>query len=310
MMDTLTITGRHTKTFINPSKSEGPARSLVILGLLYCSLTSTCRLGKAKRLKYLTRIYQALHGPCTSDQLEQLAGNLGFAAWVEPFCRPLLAGIFGVIDRNQLKNVVELPPYTIAALRVWRKVISRNRGLPFNYILNRFPAVRIPIFVDASTTWGIGGFHGYEYFLISHTELQPFMRQCPGWERYPKVPIARLELLAALVAARLFLHRYPYHIVTLYTDNTSVEGWLGSRRSPHPIIGTLVSAIEQIKYHFMVKLSVRFIPSYKNRVADSLSRNRIPRWLRSRGVARFPNICNVASWSNSSDIIKWWSRSC
>ena len=80
MMDSLTITGQRTSTFINPSKSRGPATRLVILGLLYCSLTSTCRLGEAKRKKYLTRISQALKGPITSKQLEKLAGNLGFAA--------------------------------------------------------------------------------------------------------------------------------------------------------------------------------------------------------------------------------------
>ena len=73
--------------------------------------------------------------------------------------------------------------------------------------MNRFPAVRTPIFVDASTTWGVGGYHGYEYFSISHSELQPYMRRCPGWERYPKIPIARLELLAALIASQLFIHR-------------------------------------------------------------------------------------------------------
>ena len=176
--------------------------------------------------------------------------------------------------------------------------------------MNKFPAIRTPIFVDASTTWGIGGVHGYEYFSIPHSDLQPYMRRCPGWESYPKIPISRLELLAALVAAQLFMHRYPHHIITLYTDNTNVVGWLGARRSPHPVVGTLVSAIERIKYHFTLKLSVRFIPSNKNRTADSLSRDRVPRWLLSRGSARIPNMRNVASASNQNDILKIWSMSC
>ena len=157
---------------------------------------------------------------------------------------------------------------------------------------------------------GIGGVHGYEYFSIPHNELRPYMRRCPGWESYPSVPVARLELLAALVATQLFMHRYPGHIITLYTDNTNVEAWLGSRRSPHPVVGTIVSAIEQTKYHFKLKLSARFIPSHKNRTADRLSRNRVPRWLLSRGSVRLPNMRNVASASNQNNILELWSLSC
>ena len=194
-MNTLALAGQRTQTFINPAKTEGPARSLVILGLLYCSETRTCRLGKAKRDKYLSRITEAIEQPVTSEQLEKLAGNLGYAAWVEPFCRPLLASIFAVIDREHPQTQVDLTPYTLAALRVWHRVLRRNGGLSFDYIMNKFPAVRTPIFVDASTSWGIGGVHGYEYFSIPHNELRPYMRRCPGWESYPSVPVARLELL-------------------------------------------------------------------------------------------------------------------
>ena len=71
MMDTLALAGRRTRTFVNPAKTEGPARSLVILGLLYCSVTRTCRLGKVKREKYLSRISEAIEQPVTSEQLEK-----------------------------------------------------------------------------------------------------------------------------------------------------------------------------------------------------------------------------------------------
>ena len=65
--------------------------------------------------------------------------------------------------------------------------------------------------------------------------------------------MARLELLAALVAVQLFAHRYPRHLVVLYSDNSNVVAWLGTRRSPDPIICALVAAIEQIKYRYSVK---------------------------------------------------------
>ena len=183
MIDTLTLAGKRTQIFINPKKTEGPAMSLVIRGLLYCSISRTCRLGESKRRKYLVRIREAVEQPVTADQLETLAGNLGFAAWVEPFCRPLLTWIYAEINRERPRPLGHLSPHARVALRVWHRVIRRNRGLSFDYIMSRFPAVRSPIFVDASTSWGIGGFHGVEYFSVPHAQLKPYMRRCMGWKR-------------------------------------------------------------------------------------------------------------------------------
>ena len=147
------------------------------------------------------------------------------------------------------------------------------------------PRVRVPTFVDASTSVGIGGVHGFDYFLLEHADLIPLITGCPGWESYPQVPIAWIELLAVFLALSLFGPRYPKHLMTIYSDNTNVVAWLGSsRRSPHPTVCTVIAAIERIKYQHLLKLSVRYIPSSQNRTADLLSRNRVPTWLRYRGT--------------------------
>ena len=189
-------------------------------------------------------------------------------------------------------------------------MLQRNRGLSYQYIRNRYPAVLSPIFVDASTSWGIGGVYRCDYFSFSHGDLQPFICRCPGWETYPQVPVARLELLAALVAVQLFANRYPKHLIVLYSDNTNVVAWLGTRRSPNPVVCTLVAAIEQIKYHSLLKLSVRFIPSNRNRTADRLSRNRVPTWLRRRGSALIPHMNEIAFASNRDNLLNLWSSCC
>ena len=308
MMETLSIVGRATATVINPAKSRGPATKMVILGLSYCSSTRSCRLGDAKRAKYMSRIQSVISAPLTtSKQLEQLAGNLSFAAWVEPFCRTLLSSIFSLVVQDKPTTQVVIPRFTLTALRIWHKVLQRNRGLSFQYVRNAYPAVSTPIFVDASTSWGIGGVHGLEYFSFPHSDLQPFICQSPGWESYPQVPVARLELLAALVAVQLFGSRYPKHLIVMYSDNTNVVAWLGTRRSPDPIICTLVAAIEQIKYKHSSKLSVRFIASGRNRTADRLSRNRVPTWLRRRGSALIPHMNELAFASNRHNLLTLWS---
>ena len=97
-MNTLTIVGKATGATFNLDKSEGPARELVVIGLCYSSILRACRLGVDKRAKYIGRITQVLSGPVTTSALlAKLAGNLSFAAYVEPFCRPLLSSIFALL---------------------------------------------------------------------------------------------------------------------------------------------------------------------------------------------------------------------
>ena len=161
--------------------------------------------------------------------------------------------------------------------------------------------------MDASSSWGLGGVHGHRYFALSHQQLRPFMCRCPGWERYPLVPIAWLELLAALIAIRVFTKRLPGHIWYLYSDNESVVAWLKSRRSPHPIVGTLVAAVEKIKYQLLLKISARYISSDRNHVADRLSRDRIPRHLRTAGSLIVPDLSDLAKVVNYNKLLALWT---
>ena len=181
-IDTLHEVGRQTATFFNMVKTRGPARSLVVLGLLFCSISKSCRLGEDKRQKYLSRIATLLAAPETSSKLlEQLVGNLGYAAYVEPFCRPLLSRLSLRIVKDEPSASVPLTSLMVIALRIWHLVMSRNRGLRFDFILGRSPRVASPIFVDASSLWGFVGVNGYEFFFFLHAELQPHFRRCPGW---------------------------------------------------------------------------------------------------------------------------------
>ena len=310
MIDYIIQAGQATATHFNRAKTRGPATRLVVLGLLFCSVTQSCRVGADKLTKYLIRIDDLVAGPTTQSRLlEQLVGNLGFAAWVEPFCRPLLAILSRAIVRDDPAARVHLTKRMVAALRIWRIVLVRNRGLPYKFILNKLPAVPIPIYVDAATSSGCGGFHNREYFSFSHGIAQPYLCTCPGWETFPRVPIALLELLSAFVAVQLFAPRYPGHFIVLYSDNQNVVSWLGSRQPPNPAVAELVAAIDRIKYHYLIKLSARFIPSKRNRSADLLSRGVVPGWLSRLGTKVFPCMRALAYLINYNNSLRLWTNS-
>lgn len=291
MIDWMHKAGKATGTSFNLPKTCGPATRLVILGFLYCSGSRFCRLGDDKRTKYVSRIDHITSSTSTtSKDIERLVGNLGYAAWVEPYGRPLLTFIAHHITTDNPHLPVSLSSLSRIALTIWRAILLRNRGLPYKYILNSLPQVRTPVFVDAASSVGLGGVHGCEYFQFTHDDLRPYVIQCPGWEYYPRVIIAWTELLAVFVALYLFGSRYPERLIVLYSDNSCVVAWLGPRRSPCPTVCALVAAIERIKFEYSLKLSVRYIPSKENRTADLLSRNSIPLWLERRGTRLNPKL--------------------
>ena len=309
LIEYITDTGSNLLTLVNTAKTEGPSPSLVILGLHYCSRSKVCRLDPAKVTKYAVRISELLAaGLASSKDLERIVGNLQFASWVEPFGRPLLSFIAMNITPDDPGRVVSLSPMIRVAMRVWLLLLHRNRGLPFGYILDALPREHRRIYVDAASTGGIGGYAAHTYFLVTLRHLTPVMCRCSGWAAFPRVDIAWLELFAAYVAIDLFAARSPGHYLILYTDNMNVVAWLSRRRSPSPYVCTLVSAIERMKYEYMLKLSARYISSTHNVSADLLSRNAIPMRFLKHGTRIYPNITRLCSNLRISQIWHRWSK--
>ena len=56
MIDKIYAIEAATGTRFNIGKTRGPATNLVVLGLLYCSETRSCRIGGKKQEKYIARV--------------------------------------------------------------------------------------------------------------------------------------------------------------------------------------------------------------------------------------------------------------
>ena len=98
-----------------------------------------------------------------------------------------------------------------------------------------------------------------------------------------RLPIAYIELIAALVGISVFSELQPIKLINLYTDNTDVVAWLRKGRCSAGLGFKLLAAFEFFKRKHRLKISVNHIPGYKNNSADKLSRGSIPTWLKLRG---------------------------
>ena len=195
----------------------------------------------------------------------------------------------------------------VICLKVWRVLLSRNRGLHFSFILGTLPLTRNPIFADASLSGGIGGYCGLGYFALSIEQLRPWLVTCDGWKSFPTIDIAWLELLAACVAVHTFAHTMSRCLLTLYSDNTNVVAWLSKRRAPNPFVCAVVAAIERVKYTNTLKVSTRYITTADNTVADQLSRGHIPTNLYRHGTRIRPPMRAICSNLHFENIVKLWA---
>ena len=304
----ITLAGKKHATLVNVAKTRGPAISMVILGLLYHSGRKTCSLDPMKVAKYSAHISRLLmQGWASSKDLERMVGRLEFAAWVEPFGRPLLTFLSTHITSDFPHTLVPLSTMMVICLRVWRSLLSQNRGLHFSFVLGNLPRMALPIFVDASLSGGIGGYCGLRYFSMSMEQLKPWLVSCDGWGSFPKVDIAWLELLAACAALYIFTPGVTRRLLSLYSDNTNVVAWLSTRRPPNPFVCAVVAAIERVKYCNILKVSTRYISTQHNRTADRLSRGYIPDYLYIRGTRMSPPMKAICANLHLDNIVQLWA---
>ena len=166
----------------------------------------------------------------------------------------------------------------------------RNRGISYDFVLNKLPFAQEEIFVDASSSWGIGGFHGDSYFAYSNRDLEiiyNMFRECrtkSDIQPLPHgLPIAYRELLAAMIGIVLFVPACGGCIIRLNSDNANAVSWLQKSRCSAGIGFRMLAVIELYKHMHGVKITTHHIKGVANGSADLLSRGEVPRWLREFG---------------------------
>ena len=199
------------------------------------------------------------------------------------------------------------------ALIIWLHILRTSAGVSFQWILGSLPRARDAWFVDASTSWGIGGLAGRTYFMLPNDQLRGiFALYHSGTHKdlmgipQSRLPIAYIELIAVLVGFSVFAKNHSNQLVTLYSDNTDVVSWLRKGRCRAGIGFKLLAAIEFFKRTHNLKISARHIPGKHNISADILSRGMIPGWLTRDSCRQTVNISFLYRLIN--DPLTYWTK--
>ena len=191
------------------NKTPLASQQQVILGNLWDSVRSVAPTAEKKQQKYLKRISDVSKAESTAViDILRLHGNLNYAAAVAPYGRPFLAPLTQACVGRSIAEKVTITEDIRLCLQIWRSILTVNRGVTFAYLTDALPRSKDDVFVDASSSWGIGGICGSAYFKYSWDELKIIQ---------PDI-IARMELLACLVALTCFSNTLSGKIVRIYCD--------------------------------------------------------------------------------------------
>ena len=200
------------------TKTPLPARKQVILGRLWNSIDKRVQTAPAKVAKYRGKIAKMMCEKVTSrKKIESLHGCLRYVADVEPFGIPFLTPLIKLAgtcpEEKRSCDMIPTPKLVKRLLCVWDRILELNKGISMAFILQELPRSRHAIFVDASTSWGIGGYYTEHFFATPWRDLRNFNTDI----------IARMELFACLVAVFCFRKYIKNKLVVLYTDNTNAR---------------------------------------------------------------------------------------
>ena len=244
----------------SPEKDSPPATNMIFLGILFDTVDMTLSIPSAKIQELLARIQQLIcRRRIAHHDLQSLLGLMSFVtACVHPariFMSSLLNGLRGLRPNKYLLLSAEIK----ADLQWWLKFLVR-----FNGISLIPPPLFTPdvLFTDACLS-GVGG----------HFRNQCFHAQFPhavvSGQQYN---INIKELLAIIVALRLWGGHMQGSRILLRSDNLDAVLALNNRRSRSPLVQQCLRVVWYICASYDMDLHAEHIPGYCNVAADLLSR--------------------------------------
>jgi hypothetical protein len=222
-----------------------------------------------KRLKFLERVRIFLDRfsghRCQLIDVDRIHGSLCHVAFVYLEGRsrlPSLSNFSATFKGNEY--IRRYPPASVISdLRWWQNALLQEDVS--RKLLSRGPIKDLGIFVDASTSWGIG--------IIIDGHWAAF-KLADNWKS-PGQDICWLETVAMEILV-YFLEQLNFSNVQLriHSDNQGAIGALSKGRSPNRAINLAVRRTFAILYPLFITPELVFVES-ENNPADALSRGRL-----------------------------------
>lgn len=250
----------------HPDKGQDFSTSFTYLGFLWDIDNKSVMLPDHKRKKFLNRVDFFLSSftrmRCQMIDVMKIHGSLCHIAYIYPEGRNRLPSMSNFICTFQNNSYTRrFPPRSlISDLTWWKSTLSRERIS--RTLIPRGHPKNLHIYVDASTSWGIG------VLIDSHWDA---WRTTPAWKG-PSRDIGWLEgvALELLIYALEEKGLHDMHIL-VHSDNQGVIGAFDKGRSRNHEINLSIRRSASVLSALNLSLSLAYIESEKN-PADPISR--------------------------------------
>ena len=225
------------------------------LGFELDSNAMEVRLPQNKRLRALKAVNDLLEAhTVTYTTLEETLGFLSHCCAVVPLGRPFLRELYSLLHRLPSRKRLHLHSAAKRDLKWWTRFLTAWPSVS----LIQTTRTNHDVATDASSLHGIGGI-----------TLELFSLRAPAKHRFKHINVK--EMLAILHAFLLWHEHWAYGRVRLACDNSAVVEAIHKRSIKGDAIRPL-QAILLIAAIFDIELTVFWLPSEENIVADAASR--------------------------------------
>lgn len=254
---------------LSEKKTVQPTTEIEYLGIILNSVSMLCKLPDDKLVRIKDKLSEFLDKKtCTKRELLSLLGHLHFAS------RVVLPGRSFVSYLLTLAHSVEELHYRLTLnsdcrkdLNMWFSFLEQWNGVSF-FIDS---SSDLELYTDASSLIGFAGFCNGQYFQGKWPNLLSV-------ENNDSISMAYRELYPIVVAAVLWGNEWSGKRVLFHCDNMATVQIIKKGRSKSSEVMSLMRRLTWLsaKYSFIVHS--KFIPGYKNAIADSLSRFQMDRF--------------------------------
>ena len=244
-------------------KTEGPATTLVFLGIELDSVAGEIRLPKEKLERLKREIaWWRNREKCTKKELLSLIGQLQHACCVVKAGRSFLRRMIDLSSSvRELHYSITLNKGFQSDLRWWACFLPswNGKGMMTGVIPSEIVGT---ITSDASGSWGCGAFSsGKDWFQLKLPE---------SWR---EVHITGKELLPIVISIALWGEQWRNRAVRCLCDNAAVVAILKSGRCKDVKVMHLMRSLFFFLAHYNLQVVAQHIPGAENGAADALSRN-------------------------------------
>ena len=245
-----------------PHKLCPPSTNMIFLGVLFDTLKLTLQIPQDKVAETLALLQQwRSRSSATRHQLQSLLGKLHHISKCVRPARLFVSRMLETLRLAPKSGHVALGEEFMKDVHWFLNFMPTYNGINVMHYANLEHTTGHSVHLDACLT-GCGGIYGQECYaaVFPHSVM------------HTKPPIHHLEMLNAVVAARLWGSQWAHSTVILHLDNMACVFVLSSGRSRDPFL--LQCAREMwlcsVQHDFII--FPQHVPGKENQLSDSLSR--------------------------------------